>query len=124
MALAPNTGFTFVNYNLLTNAEAERSVLQGRVNANLDTSAYINMSALLYAFEEPVLGAGFAIGGFLPVGHASLDTSLVGPLASVSAEGSETALGDIAVMPASFYWNTGNWYFNLYGLMPQSPIRS
>jgi len=27
---------------------------------------------------------------------------------------SETGLGDILLLPAAFYWNDGNWYFNLY----------
>ena len=25
-----------------------------------------------------------------------------------------TGLGDISLLPAAFYWNNGNWYYNLY----------
>jgi hypothetical protein len=117
VATAPNPGLIYVNYNLFVNADVERTVLQGRVNVEFETSAYINMSTFIYAFEQPVLGARFAIAGFLPLGYADIDARLVGPTGSVAVKDSETALGDITLMPASFYWNKDNWHFNLYELV-------
>jgi len=117
VATAPNPGWTYANYNLFYAADVDRTVLQGRVNVALDTYAYINMSALIYAFDEPVLGGRFAVGGFLPLGYAALEANLVGQIATVSVDDSETALGDISLLPASFYWNNGNWHFNLYELI-------
>jgi hypothetical protein len=113
VAAAPDPGLIFVNYNLFVHADIDRTVLQGRVNLDFETSAYINMSSLVYAFEKPVLGARFAVGGFLPLGYADFEAQLTGP-PTVSASDSETALGDIALLPASFYWNDGNWHLNLY----------
>jgi hypothetical protein len=113
VATAPTPGWTYANYNLFYDASVDRTVLQGRVNVDLDTSAYINMSALFYAFEEPVLGARFAMGGFLPLGYANFEAQI----ATISVDDSETALGDISLLPASFYWNDGNWHFNLYELI-------
>jgi hypothetical protein len=117
VAAAPNPGFTFLNYNLFVEGDVERTVLQGRVDTSLDTFAYVNMSLLLYAFEEPVMGGRFAIGGFLPLGYASLETDVVGPTNTFSIDDSVTALGDIALLPASFYWDSGNWHFNLYEIV-------
>lgn len=117
VAVAPNPGWTYANYSLFYAADVNRTVLQGRVNVNLDTSAYINMSALIYAFDEPVLGGRFAMGGFLPLGYASLEANRVGQIVDVSVDDSETALGDISLLPASFYWNNDNWHFNLYELI-------
>ena len=90
---------------------------QGRLNASLDTSAFVNMSALIYAFEKPVLGGRFAIGGFLPIGYADLKADVVGQTATVSVNDHEFAFGDITLLPASFYWNDANWHFNLYELV-------
>ena len=67
VATAPSQGWTYANYSLLYTSEADRAALQGRLNTNLETSAYINMSALVYAFEKTVLGSQFAMGGFVPV---------------------------------------------------------
>ena len=113
VAVAPNPGWTFVDYNLYVGADVDRTVLQGSVNVGLDTWAYINMPFLIYTFEKPVLGGRFAVGGLLPLGYSNLEAQVVGPT-TVSVDESETALGDIGLMPASFYWNDGNWYFNLY----------
>jgi hypothetical protein len=117
VAAAPSQGWTYANYNLFYSAEVDRTILQGRVNTNLDTFAYINMSLLLYAFEEPVLGTQFAAGAFLPIGYADLQSSVTGPLTTIAADDSETNLGDVAILPASFFWNSGNWHFNLYELV-------
>jgi hypothetical protein len=117
VAAAPEPGWIYVNYNLFQTADADRAVLQGRVNASLDTSAFINMSALIYTFEEPVLGGRFTMGGFLPLGYADLNTRLVGPMGELAVHDSETALGDITLLPASLYWNNTNWHFNLYELI-------
>jgi hypothetical protein len=117
VAAAPSQSWTYADYNLFYSADVDRTVLQGRVNANLDIFAYINMSALIYAFDEPVLGTQFAVGAFLPIGYTGLQSTVTGPLITIAADDSETNLGDIAVMPASFFWNNGNWHFNLYELV-------
>lgn len=117
VAIAPEPGWIYANYNLFYSADADAAVLQGRVNTGLDTFAYINMSAGLFAFDKPVLGGRFAVGLFVPLGYVELESELVGPLVSVAVDASETALGDIALLPASFYWNKNNWHFNLYELV-------
>jgi hypothetical protein len=69
VAVAPEPGWIYANYNLFYGAEADSAVLQRRVNAGLDTFAYINMSAGLFAFDKPVLGGRLAVGVFVPLGH-------------------------------------------------------
>ncbi len=117
VATPPTVGWTYLNYNLFYAADAERAVLQGRVNTDLDTSAYFNMSSAIYAFEEPVLGGRFAMGATLPLGYADLESQLVGPTGTMAVDDSTTGLGDMLLVPAAFYWNDSNWYFNLYGLI-------
>jgi hypothetical protein len=117
VAVAPAAGFTYINYNLFVDAKVDRAVLQGSIDVNLETSAYINMSTVMYTFEQSVLGGQFAVLGYLPVGYADLDADLAGRNSAISVSDSETAFGDFSLTPASFYWNTGNWYFNLYELI-------
>jgi len=114
VAIPPAPGLSFINYNLLYSADANRAVSQGRLETNLDTFAYINMSAFLYTFDKTLLGARFLVGVYLPIGYADLNATLVGPVRSVSIKDSEAALGDVSFIPFSAYWNFGNWYFNLY----------
>ena len=49
VAIAPEPGWIYANYNLFYSADADAAVLQGRVNTDLDTFAYINMPAGLFA---------------------------------------------------------------------------
>ncbi len=117
VATAPEPGWIYANYNLFYSAEVDTAVLQGRTNAGLDTFAYINMSAGLFAFEKPVLGGRFAVGAFVPLGYVELEADVAGSITSVSVDDSETALGDILLLPASFYCNKNNWHFNLYEML-------
>ena len=117
VAAAPEPGWTYVNYSLFYGAEVDRTVLQGRVNANVDIFAYTNMSFGFYAFEKPVLGGRFAVGAFLPLVDVDLEASLVAQAGSISIDDGETGLGDLALMPVSLFWNSGNWHFNLYELI-------
>ena len=110
-------GWSYLNYNLFFAADTERAVLQGRLNVDLDTSAYFNMSTGIYAFEEPVLGGRFAMGATLPLGYTGLESQLVEPTGTMAVDDSVTGLGDMSLLPAAFYWNDGNWYYNLYELI-------
>jgi hypothetical protein len=114
VAAAPDPGWLYINYNLFYSADVDRALLQGQVNTSLDTFVYINMSAGLYTFDKPVLGGRFALGAFVPLGYADLQATVAGPVESFEVDDGEFALGDISLMPASFYWNKGNWHFNLY----------
>jgi len=117
IAAAPTPGWTYVNYSLFYNAEVDRTVLQGRVNADVDIFAYTNMSVGLYAAEKPVLGGQFAVGAFLPLVDVDFEAGLVGQNFSRSVQDGATGVGDLVLMPVSLFWNSGNWHFNLYELI-------
>lgn len=117
VATPPAEGWSYLNYNLFYAADADRSVLQGRLNADLDTSVYLNMSSGIYAFEGPVLGGRFAMGATLPLGYAALESQLIGTTGNMAVDDSATGLGDMLLLPAALYWNDGNWFYNLYGLI-------
>jgi hypothetical protein len=114
-AVGPEPGWLLLDYNLFYTAEVDRAVLQGRETVELDVFSYVNMPALLYTFEEPVAGARFSMGVFLPVGVVDLEATL--PLLGVDDDARETNIGDANLLPASLYWNTGNWHVNLYELV-------
>ncbi len=114
IATAPDPGWVYQNYNIFYDADVNQAVLQGRVNADIDTFSYANMSAGIYTFENKVLGATFSMAAFVPIAYVDLDASLVGQAGSVSVSDSVTGLADISIMPASFYWSSGKWSFNLY----------
>jgi hypothetical protein len=104
VAIAPEPGWIYANYNLFYSADADAAVLQGRVNAGLDTFAYINMSAGLFAFDKSVLGGRFAVGSFVPLGYVELESELVGPVVNVAVDGTTGASTRSSLSPTSI-WN-------------------
>jgi len=117
VAVPPNPGLTYINYNLFYSGDVDQAVLQGRVETDIDTFVYVNMSALIYTFENSIFGGSFATAAFIPISYVDLEADLIGELASSRVNDSETGLGDLILMPFSGYWNTGNFYFNLYELI-------
>jgi hypothetical protein len=99
--------------SLFYRAKASRAVLQGAANLSVEVDAYYNLIQGLHVWDAPAIGGRFAVGGYIPLGYASLGAS-IGPL---SVSGDEFGLGDIGIIPASFYWSSGNFHINLYELI-------
>jgi len=111
--VAPKPGWVGANLNLLYGGKADRAVLQGRLDIDVKTTAFYSLLQGLHVLEAPMIGGYFAMGGYVPLGYASLESSL----GSLTVSNDEFALGDVGIIPASFYWNTGNFNFNLYELI-------
>ncbi|WP_175556969.1 SphA family protein [Shimia gijangensis] len=103
----------FANVNLLYSGKASRAVGEGQVKASVESSAFYSLFQGLHVWDAPELGGRFAVGGYIPVGYASYSAT-VGGLANSQ---DEFALGDIGIIPASFYWSSGNFHTNIYGLI-------
>ncbi len=114
-AVGPDPGWIYFNYNLYYSADTDRAVLQGRESLELDVYSYVNMSAFIYSFERPVVGATFTMGGFLPFGVVDLEAQLA--VSGEDGHASETDFGDANLLPASLYWKGDKWHINLYELV-------
>jgi hypothetical protein len=117
IGVAPEPGPVLASLTLFYRAEADRAVPQGRANTDIEIDALYTLAQGFYVWDAPLIGGRFAIGGYLPVGYASLDSSLQTATGTVSKSDDEVGLSDIGLIPASFFWNTGNFHFNLYELV-------
>lgn len=111
--MAPEPGPVFANVNLLYRGEASRAVKQGQVHASIQSKAFYSLFQGLYVWDAPSVGGRFAVGGYLPLGYASYSSSVGG----FGRSQDETALADIGIIPASFFWNSGNFHSNVYALL-------
>ncbi len=111
--IAPEPGSAFANVNLLYSAKANRAIAQGQLHASMETKAFYSLFQGLHVWDAPSLGGRFGVGGYLPLGYASYSAS-IGGLANSE---SDFAIGDIGIIPASFFWNSGNFHTNLYGMI-------
>jgi hypothetical protein len=113
VAVAPEPGPLFSDLNLFYSAEADRAVLEGRVDTDIETYAFYTLLQGYYIWDVPAIGGRFGIGGYVPLGYSSLEANV----GSESVDDDNFGLGDMGFVPASFYWNTGNFNFNLYELI-------
>ncbi|MEE8294465.1 MAG: transporter [Sphingomonadales bacterium] len=117
VAIAPEPGFTLVNYTLFYDGQVNQAILQGQVNLNLDTFAVIDMVGSLYTFKKPVLGARFAMGAFVPFGYAHLKTTIATQMGNFFAKDTSFNIGDTILIPASFYWHQGKVHIKFYEMI-------
>ena len=113
MALAPTETWTLRNDVYAYDASVDRSVRSGLLEVGADLTFIGDFITLLYKAEREVLGAQFAAGLFVPIFDADLDTNLSIGNAIGARSDSATALGDIALIPAAFFWSQGNIHMSL-----------
>ena len=86
----------------------------GEIRSDIDVEATAAMLTGLMVIDEEILGGRYAYGAFLPVANIDLSSNIVvGPL-SGPTDADRTAMGDPGFIPASIFWNSGNFHFNLY----------
>jgi hypothetical protein len=68
VGVAPEPGFMMANQLIYYRGSAERAVLRGHVDINLESTAVYNYLAGFYTFKKPVLGGRLQLGAGAPVG--------------------------------------------------------
>ncbi len=83
----------------------------------LDVDAKVDALTLgaMYTFEEPVLGAMFTIGAYVPYVdmEISAEVAIGDGLNTRTKTDQVSGVGDITIIPAVFAWKTGNWQTSL-----------
>ena len=107
MALAPSQKWTLRNDIYHYDASTDRSVRSGNLVVGADLEFLMNFTTVLYKPDIELFGAQFATGVFVPIVDLDIDASLSTGGMTASASDSATGLGDVALIPFSFYWNKG-----------------
>ncbi len=121
VALAPDPGFALRNdfYYYSGDASGRRVVQNGELRADIEADTYMYMATGLMTLDKEFLGGRYAFGAFLPVLSSSVSGSVVlDPLdadpETVAFDASRTGFSDLGLIPASIFWNAGNFHFNAY----------
>ncbi len=113
VAVAPEPGPVFMNVSLFYSAQVSTAVREGTIKTDLDATAYYNLMMGLHVWDAPALGGRFAVGGYVPLGYSHLDASI----GQIAVSDDEFNIGDVGIIPASFYWSRGNFHVNLYEMI-------
>ncbi|MGI9204085.1 MAG: SphA family protein [Woeseiaceae bacterium] len=112
MALMPSENWTLRNDFYFYDASVAQSVRSGNIEIGADLSFAMNFTTLLYKPDVEIFGAQYAAGIFVPIVDLDLDASLSISGMTRSVSDSATGLGDVALIPFAFYWQTGNLHMS------------
>ena len=121
VAYTPDPGTYLISTNTYLDAKSIYPVLPFpfETEQSFDGFAFLSLMRGFWITDSGgFLGSDrFAMGIRIPVIHIDLDVAVETPIGVVEAKKINAELGDIGFMPASFYWNRGNFHFNLYELI-------
>ena len=114
VAVAPDPGFYLRNdlYYYAADAGGERVVEFGEIRADLEVDVVLYMLTGLMALDRQVLGGRYAFGVAVPVVHTDLSADITLGSVTASIDDDRTAFSDPAFIPASLFWNVGNFHIN------------
>jgi len=114
-AVAPEEGSNFTSMNLYYRATGSRSISEGKLNFGIEVRSIVTAGQFIRAWDIPS-GGTFVMGVIVPYAAADYSsTAITGGGAVLQRSGSNHALGDISFIPASYYWSSGKFNFNVYG---------
>jgi hypothetical protein len=114
VAVAPEPGFYLRNefYYYGGDGGKGRFTEFGEIRVDLEVDVAMYMLTGLMVLDKKILGGRYAFGAFLPVVYTDLSVGIVlGPI-SASVKEDLTAIGDPGFIPASFFWNFGDFHIN------------
>jgi hypothetical protein len=116
VAVAPDPGFYLRSdlYYYAADASRERIVQYGKLRADLDLDTGFFMLTGLKVLDREVLGGRYAFGAALPFAYTDISGSIVLEPLATSFDADRAAIGDMAIIPASFFWNFGNFHINAF----------
>jgi hypothetical protein len=118
VAFTPDPGLYLLTTNTYLDAKSIYPVLPFpfETEQTFDGFAYLNLIRGFWITDSGgFLGSDrFAMGIRIPVIHIDLDVTVETPIGALEATKVNAQLGDFGFIPASLYWQRGNFHFNLY----------
>lgn len=84
----------------------------GMLSTELDATIDALTLGGLYTFEQPVLGAHYTVGVYVPYVWMDVTGTVEGARTTRSRTDNVDGLGDITLIPAMLAWTSGSWQFN------------
>ncbi|MCK5915150.1 MAG: transporter, partial [Deltaproteobacteria bacterium] len=80
----------------------------------VDLDATIDALTLggIYTFEQPVLGAHYSVGIYVPYMMMDVTATVTGKTGTVSQTDSVDGIGDVTLIPVMLAWKSDVWQFN------------
>lgn len=115
--VAPEPGTVLQSVNLFYGGDAAFAVRQGQIDLDISAESFFTLAQGLYVWDLPDIGGRFAIGGYVPYGFSQVSGARTTVFGDLPFSADIDGFGDIGIIPASYFWNSGNFHFNVYELI-------
>lgn len=114
VAVAPDPGFYLRNDLYYYTADLNWAVRFGELRTDLELDTAMYMLTGLKVLDREILGGRYAFGAALPVTYADLSSKITLGSLTAKADEDRTGIGDMGIIPASLFWNFGDFHLNAY----------
>jgi hypothetical protein len=84
----------------------------GQIALGLNVKSDTALLGGLYTFQEPVLGAHYTVGAYLPYAFVEVEATVSTEFGARARRDSASGLGDVTLVPAMLAWKSGPWQYN------------
>ena len=112
-AVEPQTKLTIRNDIYHYQADSNKSVRSGLIEADIDLELNMDLLTILYKPDVVVFGAHYGFGALVPIVHTDIDAGVSVGGASVRWQDDVVGLGDITLIPGILFWSSGNYHYTL-----------
>ena len=110
--LPPDPGWYTRNDLVIYTGDISKTVLSGRVDANLSETLVANLTAVNYIAPFQVLDATFGAAILVPIEGVDISASASAGGRSRSIDQGDANFGDLLINPIMLGWNFGNYHVN------------
>lgn len=86
--------------------------LIGQIALGLSVKSDSVLLGGLYTFQQPLLGAHYTVGAYLPYVSVDVEATTTTVFGSRARRDSASGIGDTTLIPAMLAWKSGSWQYN------------
>ena len=95
------------------NVEVSRPLpVAGLLAANLEATSDAALLGGFHTFKEPIAGAWYSLGLFVPYVWMDATATVTTPLGAVQRHDTEAGIGDVTLLPVMLGWKHKDWLFD------------
>ncbi len=110
-AVEPSSKFTIRNDIYYYQADVNRSIRSGLLEADVELEFIVDFLTVLYKPDVEIFGARYALGTLIPFVHADIETGVRILGLDQRQQDDVFGLGDVTLIPGILFWNKGNFHF-------------
>ena len=114
VAIPPPAGVYLLSTSIYYPAKTPNPIFPNAIDKKLEADIFAQLLRGFWVPETKIFGAKALFGFRLQILDIELDAELETPFGDIKVNEKNKDYGDLGIIPLSLYWQSGNFYANLY----------